>query len=1124
MSDHDPYDSEGEPQQDALRDEPVDGLDLSPPERNGWIAWFSTNHVAANLLMVSILFAGLVTLPNVKKEVFPEIEPNLITVAVAYPGATPTEVEEGICQRIEEAVEGVTGVDVVRSSAAEGAGQTSIETLVGADIQRVFNDVKNRVDSITTFPEQAEEPIVQRVVLRKEVINVAIHGNARERTLKELAERIRDELLVLPEITQIDVTAARNYEISIEVSEEALRRHGLTFDAVATAVRRSSLDLPAGSIKSEGGEILVRSLGQAYRGDEFARIALLTAPDGSRVTVGDVATVVDGFEDTDLSARFDGESTVLLKVYRVGDQDALAITQAVRDFVADRADEMPAGVSLTTWRDESKILRGRIDLLLRNAATGLVLVLLVLSLFLQLRLAFWVALGIPISFLGSVALMPTMDVSVNVISLFAFLVVLGIVVDDAIVVGENVFKYFGRGLSSPDASIKGSKEVAAPVTFAVLTTVVAFLPMFNVPGTDAQIWRVIPLIVIPTLLFSLVESKLILPAHLALMKQADPDRRPWVVARLWMVVQGVFSNGLMWFIRSVYQPSLETLLRWRYATLSCAVVLLGLTVLLAASGWVRFTFFPQVDGDNAIAQLTMPRGTPVDETSRLVARMERAAREVQEEVDREFPPIGAPSNVEHMLATVGAQPFAAEQSQNSGQGRGAIADSGGHLGEINVQLVDGEQRTLSSEEFTRRWRERVGQIPEAIELSYASSYFSTGKDIDVQLAHDDLDVLQVAAEELEARLATYAGVIDIGNTFRTGKPEIRLAIKPTAEPLGLTLEDLARQVRAAFYGEEAQRILRGRDEIKVMVRYPEEERRSLSDLENLRVRTPAGDEVPFHEVASASWGRGYATIERSDLRRVVRVQGEVDDQVQGANADQINQALRERELPALLAAHDGLTYSFEGDQKQKMETLGGLASGFLLALFLMYALLAIPFRSYLQPLLVMSAIPFGLVGAIWGHVVMGFDLSIMSMFGIIALSGVVVNDSLVLVDFINKRREDVEHGGLLTAVRIAGGQRFRPILLTSLTTFAGLTPLMLEKSFQAKFLIPMAVSLAFGVMFATIITLVIVPCLYLMLEDIKHASSKAATGVKRLYGMPTRADGQIGSNEGGVPSTARLRR
>ncbi len=1051
-------------------------------EHKGLIAWFTKNTVAANLLAAAIVVGGLITLPGIRKEVFPEINPAMITVSVIYLGATPEEVEEAICSRIEEAVDGLDGVKEVTSSANEGAGAVSIELLTEADQQKALDDVRTRVDAITTFPENTEKPIVQRLEQRRQVINVAVSGNIDERSLKEIGERVREDLLDLPGLTQVELTNVRPYEISIDVSEHQLRRHGLTFNRVADAVRRSSLDLPAGSIKTSGGEILLRTKGQAYWGEEFENLVLMTRPDGSRVMLGDVADVVDGFADTDLEARFDGIPSALIKVFRVGNQSALDIASSVRSYIDAEQSSLPAGVSMTAWQDDTVVLRGRLDLLLRNGFSGLLLVILVLALFMQLRVAFWVTLGIPISFLGAVALMPFFDISINVISLFAFIVVLGIVVDDAIVVGENIYKHQQKKEDSLLASIVGSKEVSVPVVFAVLTTVASFMPMFNVPGADAQIWKVIPLIVIPTLLFSLLESKLILPAHLTFVSLTKREPGRWsFISRAWTSFQGLFSGSLEWFVERIYKPWLETFMRWRYLTIATGFAFLLVTVGLAAGGWVKFIYFPGVEGDNVVARVTLPPGTPITVTRDVVARMEQAAKDVSAELSAEFGMLDQPI-AEHMFSTVGGQPFLLEQQRMAGD-REALLVSGGHTGEVNVQLLPAETRSVGSEEFQRRWRDRVGLIPDVVELGFSSQMFTLGKDVDVQLKHRDSASLERAASELKIVLAGYDGVMDVTDSFRGGKEEIKLSIKPSAEMLGLSTQDLARQVRQAFYGEEAQRVQRGRDDVKVMVRYPESKRRSLADLENLRIRTRDGGEVPFYEVAEAEFGRGFSTIRRADRSRIVRVSAEIDENNPQASAGRVNGDLRDRILPAMTARYPGLSFSFEGDQKQQAETMEGLIVGFAFALFLIYALMAIPFKSYLQPLIIMSAIPFGLVGAVWGHLFMGIELSIMSMFGIIALAGVVVNDSLVLVDFINRRRE--EHADILTAIREAASHRFRPILLTSLTTFASLTPLMLEKSVQASFLIPMAVSLAFGVLFATGIILVIVPCIYLVLEDVR---------------------------------------
>ncbi|HEX5053204.1 MAG TPA: efflux RND transporter permease subunit [Planctomycetota bacterium] len=1069
-----------------MRDDPT----IPPDERAGFFAWFTQNHVAATLIAFTFVVAGLAALlgGRVRREVFPEIAPNIVTVQVTYPGATPTEVEHGVCLRIEEVVEGVTGVDKITSSANEGTGLVVIETLQDADVGRVLDDVKNRVEAITNLPVEAETPIVSRLVVRKEVVNVSIYGDVPELTLKRLAEQSREALAALPEVSQVELDAVRPYEISIEVSEVAMRRHALTFDDVARAVRSGSLDLPAGAIKADAGQTLLRVQGQAYRGEQFADLVLLSKPDGTRVRLGDVATVVDGFAEDDLMARFDGKPAALLKVFRVGEQDAIAVTGAVRDWVNGPGRRLlPPGVRMTTWRDESVILKGRIDLLFGNALQGLVLVFVILALFLQLRVAVWVAVGIPVAFLGAVALMPAFGVSINMISLFAFLLVLGIVVDDAIVVGENVVMHRTMGESPMLASLRGGRTVRSPVFASVMTTIAAFTPMlFSVPGADAQVWRVIPLIVIPVLLISLVESQLCLPAHLAGIGVEPPGHRPWLPARLWTAVQGRFQAGLDWFVRRVYQPSLEFCLSWRYLTISCAIVVLMLALASAGAGFPRFVFFPTVDGDNIVVTLTMPQGTPVSVTGGILGRIETAARDVCAEFDARQP--GQPALLQHMLATVGSQPYSVEQARNGGQ-RDAQFQSGSHLAELNVQLLASELRTVASNDIMSRLRERVGAVPDAVDLQFTTSFFSTGKDIDVELYHADMNELRAAVDDLEQELRSMPDIKDVSNSFRLGKRELELRIRPSAEPLGLSQQDLARQVRQAFYGEEAQRVQRGRDDVKVMVRYPEAGRRSLSDLDSLRIRTPSGDEVPLHEVATTSTGRSFSSINRVNRKRALRVSGDIDENDPNASAEAINARLRKEVLPALIDRHPGLAWAFEGDQKKKSDLLRSLASGFAIALFMIYALMAVPLKSFLQPLLIMTAVPFGLVGALAGHMLLGFDLSILSMFGVIALAGVVVNDNIVLVDWVNRRRD--EHDTLFEAVRTAGAARFRPILLTSLTTFGGLTPLLLEKSVQARFLVPMGISLAFGVMFATAISLVLVPSLYLVLEDLRRAAGRA---------------------------------
>ena len=1037
---------------------------------NRAITWFAANSVAANLLLLLIVAGGLLTAPQVKREVFPEVDTDLVKISVEYLGAAPAEVEEGICIRIEEELQGVDGIDRLVSTASEGLGVVTAELTTDADPRRVLDDIKTRVDAIDTFPEEAEKPIIQQVVIRHQVINVAISGDADERTLKHLGQQVRDDLSALPGITHTTLAVARPYEISIEVSEDALRRHGLTFDEIAQAVRETSLDLPGGTIKSEGGEILLRTKGQAYRGPEFEKLVLMSRHDGTRLSLGEVARVVDGFEETDQSARFDGQPAVLVRVFRVGEQSALAITDTVKDYVRQAQMQVPEGITLTAWQDDSEILKSRLDTLLRNGRDGFLLVLIILSLFLRLRVAFWVLLGVPVCFLGTLWLMPSFGVSINLISLFAFIVVLGILVDDAIVIGENVYTHQQRGGDRLRAAIKGTQQVAVLVIFGVLTTVAAFAPLLAVPGTMGKFMRVIPVCVIVALLFSLVESILILPAHLAHGENTEPSRP---IQRAWLRLQDRVGDGLAWFIQRIYRPILALGLTWRYLTVAVGIATLLLTSGLVAGRWVQFTFFPDVEADNVIAYLSMPEGTPATVTAVEVRRLEAAAQRVMEELEA----AGGKPVVRHAMTSIGEQPFRREQSRDTR----FVRFTGGHLGEVNVQLVPSEERSVTSAEVMQRWREAAGPIPGAVELIFSSTLIDSGEPINIQLRGPDIEVLRSAANSLKAQLAEYPGVVDITDSFRSGQQELKLGIVPSAEALGLTMADLGRQVRQAFYGEEAQRIQRGRDDVRVMVRYPAEHRRSLGDIETMRIRTPDGIEVPFSAVAEVQLGQGFSTIRRADRQRIINVTADVDANL--ANANEIIAELKASFLPRMVAEYQGLTYTFEGEQKEQNETLTALERGLIIALLAIYALLAVPLRSYTQPVIIMSAIPFGLVGAVWGHVLLGMDLSMMSTIGIVALAGVVVNDSLVLVSYVNQNRADGIP--LQQAIREAGAARFRPILLTSMTTFAGLTPLMLEQSVQAQFLIPMAVSLAFGVVFATAISLMIVPAMYLILEDLK---------------------------------------
>ncbi len=1043
-----------------------------PQIKKGPLAWFASNHVAANLLMLLVVVAGLLAAMSAKFEVFPEFSLDMISITVPYRGASPADVEEGVCRRVEEAIVAVDGVKRMTSTASEGAGMTIVEVEEYADVTEVLDDIKAEVDTIITFPIETEKPIVAELKSRAKVISVVVYGDVGEKTLRVLADRIRDDLTAMPEISLISVDGVRPYEISIEVSEENLRRYNLSFDQVARAVGNSSIDVPAGSVKTSGGEILVRTKGQKYYGRQFEEIIVLTRNDGTIVRLDDIATVKDDFEDLDLSAKFDGKRAAFIQISRTGDQDALKIANTVKDYIQRRKKTLPDGVSLAVWEDDSKILKARLNLLKRNGYIGLALVFICLTFFLNMRLAFWTTMGIPISFLGALYLIPHFDVTINMISLFAFIMSLGIVVDDAIVVGENIFAYRQQGLDRTTAAVKGVREMAMPVVLAVLTTMFAFIPLAYTLGIMGKILRVLPIVVCSVLFVSLIEALLILPAHLSSKK---PDRE-WLVTRLTNQLNRATAAVLRWFVNGPFARFVLAAVRWRYVTLSAGLAVFAITIAFIAGGYLKFVFFDAVEADNMIATLTMPLGTPVEQTTEIIDRVEAAAIEAlrEFEADRE----DEQPLLRHIATTVGAHPTLARGGPvqvDLGPG------SASHLAEVNVELLGAEDRDVSSVTIKNRWRDLVGEIPGISSLTFMAEFLSTGNPIEIELSHQDFDTLLKASEEFKLTLRDYTGVSDIADDFEVGKAELKLRLKQAGRTLRLTLADLARQVRQGFYGEEVQRIQRGRHDIRVMVRYPREQRRSLADVENMRIRLPDGTEIPFNTVAEVEYGRGYSTIQRVDRRRVVSVSADVDENK--ASAGQINAELASTVLPRLVQQFPGLKWRFAGEQRERNESLGTLKTNFAIALLAIYALLAIQFRSYSQPAIVMSAIPFGIVGAALGHLVMGFNLSILSLFGIVALAGVVVNDSLIMIDLIN--RERTEESNLTEVLRDCATRRFRPIMLTTLTTFFGLLPMITERSLQARFLIPMAISLAFGVMFATCITLILVPSLYMILEDVK---------------------------------------
>jgi len=1034
---------------------------MSDPDRQttrGPVAWMVQHPVAANLLMLVCLVGGFLSLRNIKQEVFPDIARDTVSVSVAYPGASPEEVEAGILLSIEEGVRNLDGVDEVVSVAREGGGMVSVEALSGADIQRLAQEIKSEVDRIVTFPEDIERPEVRIDQHRRDVITVVVYGDVEDTVLHSIGEHLRDYMLQAPDITQIDLEGVPPLEIGIEVSQDQLRRYGLTLGDVAQRLAVASADIPGGGLKTGSGEILLRLKERRDYGRQFARLPILTTSDGSVVHLNDIATINDSFADTDRYSRYNGKPAVMLEVYRIGKETPIQVADAVRRELDAYQRYLPPGISTDTYHDRSDFYRQRVQLLLKNGAMGLTLVLVLLGIFLEARLAFWVMMGIPISFLGAFLFLPSADISINMISLFAFIIALGIVVDDAIVVGENIYHHHQEGMPFLQAAVTGTREVTVPVVFSVLTNIVAFIPIYFIPGTIGKIFQMIPIVVCVAFAISLIECLFILPAHLGHHRERQRrGLKRWLHAR-----QQGFSRRFIKWVREGYGPFLLFTLRHRYITITSATAVLIIMLSYAGSGRMGFQQFPVVESDYSDAQLVLPYGAPVEKTEVIVERIEAGAQKIIEES-------GHPELAEAIITEVG--------------------QTGGHTARVRVELADPDIRNaiMSTEEFTNRWRKVVGEVTGVEFLRFASDSGgpgSWGRPITVELSHRHMDVLEKTSKDLAEILKGYPGIEDVDDGFRPGKPQIDFTIKPEGKSLGLTPMEVARQIRHAFYGAEVLRQQRGRNEIKVMVRLPEFDRSTEQTVHDLLIRTPAGAYVPFREIAEFNRGRAYTTIDRRNGRRVVQVAAGITPR---SKAPEVLKDLTDNVLPDLLRHYPGLSYSYEGHQAEIRESMGSLKVTFILALLAIYAMLAIPFGSYTQPLIVMFSIPFGIVGAFIGHLIMGYDLCIPSMFGIVALSGVVVNDSLVLIDFANTRQRK-ENYTYQDAIYSAAIQRFRPVLLTTLTTFGGLAPMIFETSRQARFLIPMALSLGYGILFATLITLVIVPSMYLIIEDFRSVS------------------------------------
>ena len=1028
--------------------------DVHGAER-GAIAWMIRHRVAPNLLMMAFLVGGVIMARNIKQEVFPDFELDIVTITVPYPGASPEEVERGIVLVIEEAIRGTDGVKEVTARAREGVAVIEAELFEDVNRQKVYQEIQQDVNRITTLPEEAEEPEVVLAARWREVLNVEVYGNVGEWALREVVEQVRDRLLMNPGITQVGLEGVRAYEVQVAVPQEALRAYGLTLDQIAAKISATAIELPGGKVETRGGEILLRVTERRDWAKEFANIPIVTTSDGTVLYLRDIATVSDSFEDTDAVGTFNGARAMGIAVYRVGNQTPIGVSKAAREVLAEIAPDLPPGVRCDVRYDRSDIYRQRLELLLRNAGIGLVLVMILLSVFLEVRLAFWVMMGIPISFLGAFLFLSGLGVTINMISLFAFILALGIVVDDAIVVGENIYEYRQRGMGGAAASVLATRGVSVPVTYSILTNIVAFLPLLALPGTMGKIWSVIPLVVCTVFAISWFEAMLILPSHLAHAKAGGRTALGRVVHHWQQAFSGAFMRGVARF----YGPLLRTAVRWRYLTVAAGFALLACVAGYVFSGRIGMILMTRVEADYAFATATLPVGCPLSQATAVRDRLERVANQVA--------------------------------AENGGEAlcEGVFALIRENVIEMRAYLTDPDVRPISTSKFTDLWRARVGEIAglESLRFQFDRGGPGGGASLTVELSHRDIAVLDQASARLAETLDGFANVKDIDDGYTPGKQQLNFTLKPEGESLGLTVREVARQVRNAFYGAEALRQQRGRSEIKVKVRLPEDERVSEADIEDLFIRTPAGRDVPLRDVAAVTRGRAYTDITRREGRRTVTVTADV---VPIGDTNKVIATLNSDVLPQLARDFPGLGYGYEGRQADMAESMQRLFALLVLVLLAIYVMLALPFRSYTQPLIIMTAIPFGLVGAVFGHLIMRYDLSVISLMGILALSGVVVNDAIVLIDHANERRRE----GLTAfqAVTQAGIRRFRPIMLTTLTTFGGLAPMIFETSRQARFMIPMALSLGYGILFATAITLVLVPSLYLIIEDVRRLSGATA--------------------------------
>ncbi len=1026
--------------------------------KSGPLLWMASHPVAANLLMIVMIIGGFLILLNSKKEVFPEFDFDAVKISMIYNGASPEEVEQGIILAVESAIKDVDGIKKIRAAAYEGHAEIFAILHNSKEIIRISQDIKTAVDQISTFPIDAENLTVSIITDKQKVMELVLYGSASDLVLRNTAEVIKSKLESHSDIGIVDLAGVRNYEIHIEVPQANLRKYGLSLPEISDIVSATAIEIGGGSIKTSSGEILVRMTERRNFANDFKDIPILKSKNGATVYLGDIANIKDSFDTSNIYSSFNNKPAIMLIVRSVGDQTPTGISKATKKVINKINETLPEELKLVVVQDDSIVFQQRAELLIKNGLMGLFLVVIFLALFLDVRLAFWVAMGIPISYMGAFLLLPAVDnFSINMVSMFAFIIALGIVVDDAIIVGENIYHKREQGMKPLAASVNGAREMAVPIVVSILTNIIAFMPMLFMPGFMGKIFSIIPVIVISTFILSLIESLFILPAHLTFKQSKNIKNKPLLKI---VNFQKAFNKKFNYFIENIYAPFLKKSVALRYISFSVFLsIIIGMGGYIAG-GHLGLQMFPRVESDLAYAEATLKIGAPEQEVKSVESKILNTAQKIIDENGGSKQSFGISSQiVENKI-------------------------------EMRVFMTDVDTRVISTKKFTDLWRKRTGNIAGLESLTFSSSHGGPGDGaaLTVELSHDDTEILHQAAISLAKTLAEFPNTQDIKDGSAQGKKQFDFTVTDLGYTLGLTPIDIGRQVRGAFYGDQVLKQQRARNEIRVLVMAPDYERKSSYFVKNMMIKTPSGKDVLLSDVVQMEEGRAYTTINRRDSRRVITVEADVNPP---SDANKVISAITNDALPKLQALYPGLDYSFEGQQADMRESLQSLFIGMFAILFVMYAILAILFSSYSQPLMVMIAIPFSMVGAVIGHYIMGFSMSIISMFGIIALAGVVINDSLILIDLANKKLQKGQ--GYFDAITSAATQRFRPIILTTLTTFVGLLPMMFETSRQARFLIPMAISLGYGIVFATFLTLILIPSLYMINEDIKRAFSKIKT-------------------------------